>query len=212
MISVEQARAHYANGDPVHGFSHVLRVLRLVRHIGPVEGADMEVLETAALLHDIARSDEVYGVNCHAALGAERAREILADHPIDKVAAVAEAIRSHRFRDNVAPTTLEGRILYDADKLDSIGAIGVARAYAYGGQHGQELWAGVSVEYAGRRRAAGRGDATRGGHTPAHEFAFKLSRIKDTLFTETARRMAAERHRFMSAFYDRLAMEVRGEL
>ena len=212
MISVDQARRHYAGEDPVHGFSHVLRVLLLARHIGPLEGADMEVLEAAALLHDVARPDEVGGVNCHAALGAERARQILAKHPAGKVDQVAEAIRTHRFRDHVAPSTLEGRILYDADKLDSIGAIGVARAYAYGGQHGQALWAEVSAEYAGRGRAAGQGDATRGGHTPAHEFAFKLSRIKDTLFTETARRMAEERHRFMSDFYDRLAKEVRGEL
>lgn len=212
MISIDQARAYYADGDPVHGFSHVLRVLRLVQHIGLREGADMEVLETAALLHDIARPDEVDGMNCHATLGAERAHVILADAPPGKVTAVSEAIRSHRFRDNVVPSTMEGRILYDADKLDSIGAIGVARAYAYGGQHGQELWAEVSEQYAGRRRLAGQGDATRDGHTPAHEFAFKLSRIKDTLFTETAKQMAEERHRFMNAFYDRLAMEVRGEL
>jgi len=107
---------------------------------------------------------------------------------------------------------LEARILYDADKLDAIGAIGVARAYAMAGRHNQSLWAEVPVAYAQRQRLAGREDEKSAKHTPVHEFVFKLSRLQDTLFTATARKMAAERHRFMVAFFERLASEVKGEL
>lgn len=212
MISIEEARRYYPADDAVHGFDHVLRVLRLVQHIGPLEGADMEVLQAAALLHDIARADELAGGGCHALEGAKRARSILAGHPPERVEAVAEAIRTHRYRDEAKPTTLEARILYDADKLDAIGAVGVARAYAMAGRHGQRLWAEVAESYAARERLAGRGDADRDEHTPVHEFAFKLSRLKDTLFTATARRLAEERHRFMVAFFERLEQEIRGEL
>ena len=212
MISVSQARAHYPDGDPVHGFAHVLRVLSLAQQIGPKEGADMVVLEAAVLLHDVARAQEVDGVTCHAQMGAQRARQILAGHPPAQVEAVAEAIRTHRFREALPPTTLEGRILYDADKLDAMGAMGIARAYAMAGQTGQELWAEVKEGYATRERLVGRGDSVRGEHTPVHEFAFKLVKLRDTLFTATARQMAEDRHDFMHQFFDRLSLEVRGEL
>jgi len=210
MISVEEARGYYPEGDPVHGFDHVLRVLRLVERIGAAEGADLEVLRAAALLHDVARADELTTGRCHAQAGAERAREILAGQP--KAAAVVEAIRTHRFRDNNRPTTLEGQILYDADKLDAIGAVGVARAYAMGGQRGQALWAPVTAAFAQRERAAGLADLSREGHTPVHEYVFKLSKLRDTLFTATAKALADERHRFMAEYYARLEAEVKGEL
>jgi uncharacterized protein len=211
MIGIEQARRLYTDDDPVHGFEHVLRVWRLARQIGLTEGADMVVLEAAALLHDVARAEEETSGVCHAQAGAARAHDILSGQPPEQVEAVAEAIRTHRFRDNAIPQTLEARILYDADKLDAIGAIGVARAYAMGGKHGKPLWAEVSADYAGRGRAQGRGDAASEAHTPVHEFVFKLSRLQDTLFTDTARQIAAERHHYMSDFFARLGAEVKGE-
>jgi uncharacterized protein len=212
MISVEEARRFYIDDDPVHGFEHVLRVWRLARQIGLAEGANMAVLEAAALLHDVARADEESSGACHAQAGAARARDILRGQSPEQVEAVAGAICTHRFRDNAPPQTLEARILYDADKLDAIGAIGVARAYAMSGKHNKPLWAEVSAQYAERQRTQGRGDATSEGHTAVHEFVFKLSRLRDTLFTDTAKRIAAERHRFMSEFFARLNAEVKGEL
>ena len=212
LLSLEQACAFYPQGDPVHGFDHVLRVLRLVQHIGPLEGADMVLLETAALLHDIARAEEKESGGCHATLAAQRVPAILAGHPVGAVQAIAEAIRTHRFRANAVPQTLEARILYDADKLDAIGAVGIARAYAMAGQHDQPLWAEVGIEYAQRARQAGQADLVRQGHTPVHEYVFKLARVKDTLFTDTAKAIAAERHAYMAVFFDRLELEMRGEL
>jgi uncharacterized protein len=214
VIDVEQARQYYEEADPAHDFHHVLRVLRLAERIGPVEGADMEILRTAAFLHDIGRPDEIRDGICHAQVGAEKARQILADWPPDRVEAVAHAIATHRFRNDAVPQTLEARVLYDADKLDCIGAIGVARAYAIGGLMGQLLWAEVDHDYVQARRRdrlLARGDLS-SNHTPVHEFAFKLSQIKESLSTATAREIAEERHRFMVTFFDRLGTEVRGEL
>ncbi len=213
VIDIEQAQRYYEGADAAHDYHHVLRVLRLAERIGQAEGADMEVLRTAALLHDIGRPEEIRDGVCHAEVGAAKARQILSDWPPDRVQAVAHAIATHRFRDDVAPRTLEAKVLFDADKLDCIGAIGVARAYAIGGLMGQRLWAEVGDDYVQARREnrlLARGDLS-SDHTPVHEFAFKLSHIKDLLFTATAREMAEERHRFMQDFFDRLGAEVRGE-
>jgi uncharacterized protein len=212
MISIEEAKRYYSGDDAAHDFEHVLRVLRLAERIGRAEGADMEVLRAAVLLHDVARVAEDQGGPCHAEAGAQRARQILADHPRVKVEAVAEAIAAHRFRGSHLPETLEAKVLYDADKLDAIGAIGVARAYAIAGRHGQRLWASVSSALTERSVQEARGDILDTQHTPVHEHVFKLSRLRDSLFTPTARAIAAERHRYMAEFFDRLGREVNGEL
>ncbi len=103
-------------------------------------------------------------------------------------------------------------MLSDADKLDAIGAIGVARAYAYAGAHGTALW-----KLPWREIAAGQGNAVRspddlgGDYTPVHEFVYKLDRIPDRLYTATARAIATERQRFMREFFDRLDEEALGK-
>ena len=201
MITVEEARRYYAEADAAHNFDHVLRVLALAERIARAEGADLEIVRAAALLHDVGRVGEERGDGCHARIGAARAREILRGHPQNRVEAVAEAIAAHRFRRGPDPQSLEARVLYDADKLDAIGAIGVARAYAVAGREGQRLWADLAEDPADGG----------GGHTPVHEFALKLSRLKDGLFTAAARQIAADRHRFMVAFFQRLAEEVQGK-
>jgi uncharacterized protein len=184
----------------------------LAERIGKAEGADMEILRAAVLLHDVARVEEDSGGPCHAQQGANRARQILAQHPREKVEAVAEAIATHRFRSTTPPATLEAKVLYDADKLDAIGAVGVARAYAIAGRHGQRLWAEVHPGLAQRSAAQARGDIANAGHTPVHEYVFKLSRLKEALFTATARKIAADRHAYMVQFFQRLEREVAGEL
>jgi uncharacterized protein len=212
MITIDEARSYYSGEDAAHNFDHVLRVLRLAEHIGQAEGADTDILRAAVLLHDVARVAEDAGGPCHAQAGAEQARQILAAHEEDSVDAVAHAIGTHRFRGSSPPQTLEARILYDADKLDAIGAIGVARAYAIAGRHAQRLWAEVPRGFAKRSILDARGDVTDEEHTPVHEYVFKLSRLKDALFTQTARAIAMDRHSYMAHFFERLEREVQGEL
>jgi len=203
MIGIEEARQYYTDADAAHDFDHVLRVLVLAERIGQAEGAAMEIVRAATLLHDVARAEEERTGACHAKAGAGRCLQILADHPADKVEAVAQAIASHRFRDDVVPQTLEAKVLYDADKLDAIGAIGIARAYALAGKRGQHLWTETPAGSLAESQSA--------DYTPVHEFIFKLSQLKKALFTASARQIAEERHRYMVEFFARLEEEVQGK-
>ncbi|HOT91432.1 MAG TPA: HD domain-containing protein [Anaerolineae bacterium] len=207
-LSVEEARCLYTGADSVHDFDHILRVLALAERIGRAEGADLEIVRTATLLHDWGRSEADAAGQDHAALAARRAREFLAarGEPPVWIEAVVHAIAAHRFRVAPDPATLEAQVLFDADKLDAIGAIGIARAFAYGGAHRQRLWAPPDEVDLARWEANG-DDAA---HTPVHEFVVKLARIQERLYTREGRAIARDRHHYMEAFYERLTAEVQG--
>jgi uncharacterized protein len=208
MISIAEARGYYEQADAVHDFDHVLRVLALAERIGRAEDADLEIVRAAALLHDAGREQaEKEGID-HAAFASCQARHILAGQPAARVDAVAHAIAAHRFRTGPEPATLEAQVLFDADKLDAIGAVGVARAFAYGGAHGQRLWA--ALETVDVARWTEEGDDPH-NHTPVHEFIVKLSRLKERIFTPTGRAIAGDRHAVMVTFFERFDAEVRGE-
>jgi uncharacterized protein len=212
MISVEEARALYPRADAAHDFDHVLRVWAMARRIAAAEGADTEIVEAAALLHDTGRAEESATGRSHAAISAERARLVLAGQAPALVESVAAAIASHSFRAGLRPETLEAQVLYDADKLDSIGAIGIARAYAIAGLCGQRLWAEVEEGYLEKKLGQTNHQDLTSSHSPVHEYAYKLSRVGAGLFTGTGRRIAAGRHEFMVAYFRQLEREVRGEV
>jgi uncharacterized protein len=149
----DAARACFADARGSHDWDHTLRVHALCLRIGPKEGADIVVLEAAAYLHDIGRAaqDATHGSVCHARQGAEQARSLLAPLALDEArkANIVHCVHAHRFRDGNAPATVEARVLFDADKLDAIGAVGVARAYLFAGELGARLHnSGVSPEAA----------------------------------------------------------------
>ncbi len=198
-ISIERARHLYQGEDAAHAFDHVLRVYHLAERIGRAEGADLRVLLTAALLHDVAREGDEHHLR-----GAARARDLLAGEDPAFVDAVAHCIEAHRFRRGPAPRSLEARILQDADKLDAIGAIGIARTFAHAGHHGHRLWASLE-EVASSPRPGGKED------TAVHEYWYKLRHLAGQMHTATARALAAERHAFMEAFFQRLDAECLGE-
>lgn len=207
-ITVESARELYENGGGGHDFDHVLRVTALAERIAAAEGADLAVVRTAALLHDIGESQDR---DRHHLIGAQQARDLLRDAPPAFVAAVAHAIEAHRFRAELTPETLEAQVLSDADKLDAIGAIGIARAFAYAGAHGTRVWmepwpAIVAAGGDARLKPAALG----ANYTPVHEFVFKLNLIPQRLYTATARAIAAERQAFMVTFFSRLDEEALG--
>ncbi|MBI9077689.1 MAG: HD domain-containing protein [Desulfatibacillum sp.] len=202
----EIARAFFTQARTSHDWDHTQRVLALARHIALAEGADMEVVTVAAYLHDIgrARQDSSNGSVCHAQKGAEMATPLLQKLgiPEGKRENILHCIRSHRFRKGEAPQTLEARVLFDADKLDSIGAIGVARAFAFAGEVGARLHSPDKDPL--QTQAYSEDD------TGFREFEVKLKKVKDRMQTGEGKRFAKKRHAFMKAFFTRFLAEYDG--
>ena len=208
MPTIEQAREWYAAGDQVHDFDHVLRVYRLAEVLAEKEGADMEIVRAAALLHDAesASGNVEIRLDHHEAAAAFAGKVLLQEGwPTERIQAAQECILSHRFRTGDSPKSLEAKVLFDADKLDAIGAIGVARALAYAVLDGQPLYAKPSQTFRDTLRIE-----TSEAYTAYHEHLFKLSKIKDRMQTQSGREMAEERHTFMQTYFDQLIAEVEG--
>jgi uncharacterized protein len=213
MPTIDTARSWYDNSDPVHGFDHVLRVYRLAERIALAEGADLEIVRAAALLHDAEGSATAGGDTGrleHHQASAVFARQILLAEgwQEERIAQVEHCIRAHRFRDeSEQPQTLEAQVLFDSDKLDVIGAIGIARTIAFDVVVGQPIYAEPSEQFL-RTGQKIDGEA----HSSYHEYLFKLRKIKDRLYTTTARVLAKDRHRFLEEFFARLPAEIQGEI
>ena len=189
-----------------HGPDHSERVLHTALAIGRRLQARLHILAPAALLHDIGRREESMsrGLICHAKRGAEIAAPLLRtlEYEPDDIEAICHCIRTHRFRDGMRPASLEAEILYDADKLDSIGAIGIGRAFLFAGQigarlHNPELDPATTSSYSLE-------------DTAYREFRVKMSRIRTQMLTPVGREMAEQRHAFMHTFFDQLTMETSG--
>ncbi|HNX00922.1 MAG TPA: HD domain-containing protein [Candidatus Cloacimonadota bacterium] len=200
----KQALNLFRNARSSHDWEHTERVRQLCMKIGEKEDADLEVLEIASILHDIGRTieGEARGKMNHAEQGAIMAEEILKSYPIadDKKQNIIHCIRTHRFRGHAIPDTLEAKVLYDADKLDSIGAIGIGRAFIFSGEIGSKLHVkdidpSTSEEYSDDDCAY-------------REYLVKLVKIKDKILTTEGKRLAEERHAFMVEFFERLNQEV----
>ena len=204
----EEAKHYFTNAKGSHDWQHTERVYTLCMHIGEKEKARLEILKLAAILHDIGREyqDKTNGKVCHAEKGAHLAREIMERHNVSKkkVEEVIHCIECHRFRGDKIPQSKEAQILYDADKLDSIGAVGIGRAFLFAGEVGAYLHnVGVDVE---KTKVYTKED------TAYREFVVKLSKVKDSMLTEEGKRLAEERHHFMEEFFDRINKEIEGEL
>ena len=197
MPNIDSIRKYYPEDDSVHGFSHVLRVYQLAESIAEQEGADLKIVRAAALLHDVDGDVDVRGG--HHLAAAEFAAKILGSEGWDKgeIDRVQHCIRAHRFRDqSEQPQTLEAMVLFDADKLDAIGAVGIARAVAYAIRAGMDVYAPPSPEFLQTGELAP-GES----QTVAHEYLYKLRRIKDRLYTATGRTLAIKRHQLMEDFF-----------
>ncbi|MBA3028789.1 MAG: HD domain-containing protein [Desulfobacteraceae bacterium] len=204
---LEKVQTLFENAKSSHDWDHTLRVYRLCERIGAVEGADMDVLRVAAVLHDIGRScqDQSQGALCHAEKGAEMAAEILEDFPLPthRKSNIIHCIASHRFRKGRTPETVEAKVLFDADKIDAIGAVGVARAYLFAGEIGARL-------HSPEKDMANTLPYT-SDDTGYREYCVKLSKIKNRLLTHEGRKIAGKRHEFMVSFFDRFLKEVEGK-
>lgn len=200
-----------------HNLDHVFRVYKLCLLIAKHEkNVDLEILIPAALLHDIARVEESQdktGEIDHAVLGSIIAEEILRklEYEEEKIQKIKHCITAHRFRTGNEPNTIEAKILFDSDKLDVIGATGIARTFMLAGQFGQRLEVNESIEnyLEGNTVANGRiKDVSK--HTPFIEYEIKFKKIPDKLYTEKAKEIGKERLKFMDEYFSRLSSEIEG--
>lgn len=194
---------------PSHDLEHVRRVVALSRRIARAEGADEVLVACAAYLHDIERGREDAGGPDHAQAGARVARRLLSSMPgfaPEDIEVIAGAIASHRFRAPPEPSSPEARALFDADKLDALGAVGVGRAYMMAGEHGQRLHSRPD----GTARARHVGDIDHSSYSPVEEHAVKLRHLAGRMTTEEGRRLAGSRAAFMETFFKELEEEVDG--
>jgi uncharacterized protein len=211
--------------SPAHDISHVLRVYNMCLHLSKYEpDVDMDVLKTATLLHDIARTKEdkaghIHVLNVdHGVLGAEMSETILREwgYPEEKIQQIKHCIVAHRFRSGIEPGTKEAKVLSDADKLDVLGATGIARSFTIGGECGQKIWSDTPVErYIQQNLVDGKSNGRiidPSKHASNLEFETKFKHILGRLYSQRAREIGRERLEFMKQFYDRLKREIDGQL
>ena len=165
-----------------HDLSHSMRVYRMAMTIADREpDCDREVVALAALLHDTDDPklfDTRDNANCRAFLRAQGMEE-------QRIEEICRVINGVSFSHNRGrrPETPEGKIVQDADRLDAMGAVGIARTFAYGGEHGRSL------------------------QDSARHFYEKLLLLRDEMNTETGKALAEERHRFLRMFIERFEAE-----
>lgn len=190
--------------DGSHDHSHLLRVWQNARRIAADEPAcDRAILAAAVILHDCVAVEKNSPDRPRASrLAAERARQILTHlgWPADRTERVAHAIEAHSFSAGIPPETIEARILQDADRLEAIGAIGIARCFYVAGRMGSSLYSTHDPAAAAR--------ALNDQAFALDHFGAKLFKVVDNFQTETGRRLAAERGRTMQGFYQAFLAEI----
>jgi uncharacterized protein len=201
--------------DAAHDYDHLVRTMSLAETIQAREGGDLPTVQAAVALHDIGQAREARQGGDHALIGAQMAAELLSDtlFPQAFIPAVQLAIREHRMTGGIIPSTLEGRILYDADKIDCLGAIGIGRLYCITGRYNQKIYSPVPDDIVEpidpqlirtlRRRP---------DYSPSIEFQLLFANLPDRMTTPTGRKLAHERYTFMEEFFNRLLKEVEGQL
>jgi uncharacterized protein len=207
--------------DAAHDMSHVMRVYNIALNIAKNESnVDIDVLQAAILLHDIGGYKEMSdqsGKTDHAVESAKMAESILKnlDFIPEKIKHIQDCIISHRYKTENKPETIEAKILFDADKLDSIGAVGIARSFCWIGKNNANIYKKVDIEGYIKENMNGKingriQDKTR--HSPQIEFEVKSKFLIDKLFTKAAKEICRERIIFSENFLNRLEQEINGEL
>jgi uncharacterized protein len=200
-----------------HNLDHVFRVYNLCLLLAKYEkDVDLEILIPSALLHDIARVEESQdktGEIDHAVLGSVIAEDILRnlEYEEDKIDKIKHCIIAHRFRAGNEPNSIEAKILFDSDKLDVIGASGIARTFMLAGQFGQRLTVNGPLNDYLKSNTVENGrlkDVSK--HTPFIEYEVKFKKIPDKLYTKKAKEIGKERLDFMERYFDRLKLEIDG--
>lgn len=189
--------------DGAHDLAHLQRVWQNTRSLHAQEGGDLEVLLAAVLLHDCVAVEKSSPLRSQASrLAAQKASRVLADMAwaSTKIAAVAHAIEAHSFSANIIPTSLEAKILQDADRLDAMGMVGVARTFYVAGRLGCALYDPQDPEANERDY-----DDTR---FCLDHFQTKLLHLADGFQTTTGQHLAQIRHKHLQSFLDLFKKEI----
>lgn len=206
----KKAQKFFIGASGCHDWTHVERVYNLAMNIGKKEKADLAILTAACFLHDIGRREEMAsrGKFCHAEKGAELAAKILHQYKLDQdiINNILHCIISHRYRNNNIPQTIEAKVLFDADKLDSIGAVGIGRDFLFAGYSKLALYTGNEKKLVKLKKDY----IYTIDDTAIMEYEFKLKNIKNKMLTKTGKEIAKERHNFMTSYFNRFWQEVKG--
>ena len=206
--AVDYAREVFRDDSSGHDLDHTLRVFRTAVMLAEQEGADRELVSLIALLHDV---DDVK-LFPESSSELEHAVSFLQSRSVDKdhMEKICTAIRQISFagKDSVVPDTLEGRCVQDADRLDALGAVGIARAFAYGGAHHRKMH---DPEISPRLELNGEEYRQYGGSTTINHFHEKLLLLESMMNTPAARRIAAKRTAYMRGFLEEFRTEWDGK-
>jgi len=208
--AVEHVRGALMGDSSGHDWWHVDRVWKMAVRVGEAEGADPLIVQLAALLHDIA-DWKFHGGDLTAGPRAARAwleSQAVGAPVIDAVCAIIDKVSFEGAGVATEMPTIEGRVVQDADRLDALGAIGIARAFAYGGHDGRPLHDPDSAPVLHASAEAYRNDR---GSTINH-FHEKLLLLKERMQTRTGRAIAAQRHAFMESYLQQFHAEWEGRL
>jgi uncharacterized protein len=201
--------------DASHDYDHIVRVMALADTLQAREGGDLPIIWAAVALHDIGQERERLHGGDHAIIGAEMAADLLThtQFPQYAIPAVQQAIREHRLSGGIIPHTLEGRILYDADKIDCLGAIGISRLYCITGLYRQKIYSELPPDILEpvdplTVRALRRSP----DYSPSIEFRLLFGNLPARMATTSGRALAQERYDYMANFFHRLQQEIEGNL
>lgn len=190
--------------DPAHDFHHIMRVYKNAKLIGRREGTNMEILLLAVLLHDLVVYTKGSAKSSKSSdESADLAKNILQSYgyPQDQINQICYCIRAHSYSKRLVPASLEGKILQDADRLDALGAIGIARTFSVGGSENRTFYNADDPFCRSDR------DLDDMQWTLDH-FQMKLLKLQDCMHTKTAKKIAQERTRFMILFIRQLQKEI----
>jgi uncharacterized protein len=190
--------------DPAHDFHHTMRVYKNAELIGRREGSNLEILLPAVLLHDLVVYPKGSAKSSKSSdESADLAENILQSYgyPQDQINQICYCIRAHSYSKRVVPASLEGRILQDADRLDALGAIGIARTFSVGGSENRTFY-NVDDPFCRTDRALNDKKWT------LDHFQLKLLKLEEFMHTTTAKKIARERTKFMMLFIRQLQKEI----
>lgn len=206
---IKRVAAHLKDEESGHGFDHVMRVYKNALLISKSEDADIDIVSVAALLHDVGDHKlNPEGRELHREMIKKLAGDLFDTDFLNKVIFIVERVSYKGAGVEDLEMPIEGKIVRDADRLDAIGAIGIARAFAYGGSHNRRLY---NPEEEVQLHDNFENYKNSSSSTLNH-FYEKLFLLKDRMETTTAKKIAESRHAFMNEFVQRFKREWEGEL